>query len=119
MDLLPSVRNFHNSKLFFSKNELSKILSCYSIGVSKGSWKDYAIFFGNHEVSFCMFKHSLASPDCILTNQDCVSKISITPYKMVLSQTQIVGSKLKRHFSSDTIMQLKNKTAPMTSFLLS
>ena len=67
MDLLPSVRNFHNSKLFFSKNELSKILSCYSIGVSKGNWKDYAIFFGNHEVSFYMFKHSLANPDCILT----------------------------------------------------
>ena len=67
MDLLPSVRNFHNSKLFFSKNELSKILSCYSIGVSKGNWKDYAIFFGNHEVSFYMFKHSLAKPDCILT----------------------------------------------------
>ncbi|PKG40090.1 hypothetical protein CXF74_04545 [Psychromonas sp. Urea-02u-13] len=34
----------------------------------------------------------------------------------VLSQTQIVGSKLKRHFSSDTIMQLKKKTAPMTLF---
>jgi len=34
----------------------------------------------------------------------------------VLSQTQIVLSKLKRHFSSDTIMQLKNKTAPMESY---
>jgi len=40
MHLLPSVRKFHNSKLFFSKIELSKILSCYSLGVSKGNWKD-------------------------------------------------------------------------------
>ena len=77
MDLLPSVRNFHNSKLFFSKNELSKILSCYSIGVSKGNWKDYAIFFGNREVSFCMFKHSLGTPDCILTKTTKYKKNSI------------------------------------------
>ena len=40
MHLLPSVRKFHNSKLFFSKIELSKILSCYSLGFSKGNWKD-------------------------------------------------------------------------------
>jgi hypothetical protein len=69
MNVLSSARNFHNSKLFFSKNELSKILNCYSIGVSKGKWKDYAIFFGIKEVSFYMFKHSLASPDCILTKK--------------------------------------------------
>lgn len=39
--------------------------------------------------------------------------------ELVLSKTQILRSKLKRYFPSDTIMQLKNKTAPMTSFLLS
>ena len=70
MHLLPSVRKFHNSKLFFSKIELSKILSCYSLGVSKGNWKDYAIIFGKQEASFYMFKHSLASPDCILTKSN-------------------------------------------------
>lgn len=69
MTLLSSVVNLHNSKLFFSKNELSKILDCYSTGVSKGSWKDYAIFFGKQEASFYMFKHSLASPYCILTKK--------------------------------------------------
>ena len=67
MNLLSPVRTFHNSKLFFSKNELTKILSCYSTGVSKGKWKDYAILFKKHEASFYMFKHSLANPDCILT----------------------------------------------------
>jgi hypothetical protein len=67
MHLLPPVLNFHNSKLFFSKTELSKILNCYAIGVSRGNWKDYAIYFSKKEASFYMFKHSLASPDCTLT----------------------------------------------------
>ena len=59
-------KTFNNSKLFFSKNELSKILSCYSLGVSRGNWKDYAINFHYIEAVFFMFKHSLASPYCIL-----------------------------------------------------
>ena len=67
MNLISSVRKFHNSKLFFSKNELSKILLCYAIGVSKGSWKDYAMIFNKQEAIFYMFKHSMSSPDCILT----------------------------------------------------
>ena len=104
MDLLPSVRNFHNSKLFFSKNELSKILSCYSIGVSKGSWKDYAIFFGNHEVSFYMFKHSLASPDCILT-KTTKSKRNNIIYNL------IIRNKNKTGFSQidDLLVRLKRR----------
>ena len=77
MSLLPSVRNFHNSKLFFSKYELSKILTCYSLGVSKGSWKDYAIHFSKKEASFFMYKHSLASPDCILTKTTKLKKNNI------------------------------------------
>lgn len=64
---LSSVRNFHNSKFFFSKIELSKILSCYSLGVARGNWKDYAITFTKNEAIFYMFKSSLTYPDCILT----------------------------------------------------
>jgi hypothetical protein len=67
MNLITSRSKFNNSKLFFSKIELSKILDCYALGVSRGSWKDYAIFFSQQEASFFMFKHSLASPDCTLT----------------------------------------------------
>jgi hypothetical protein len=67
VNLISSVRKFHNSKLFFSKTELSKILSCYAIGVSKGNWKDYAMAFSRQEATFYMFKHSMTSPDCILT----------------------------------------------------
>ena len=67
MNLLSSVKVINNSKLFFSSVELSKILACYSLGVSRGSWKDYSIYFGVKEAVFCMYKHSYASPDCILT----------------------------------------------------
>ena len=67
MNLLTSAFKYHNSKFFFSKYELTKILNCYSLGVSKGQWRDYAIFYGKKETSFYMFKHSLASPDYTLT----------------------------------------------------
>ena len=43
---------FNNSKLFFSSSELNKILLCYSVGVSKGKWKDYAINFDKNEANF-------------------------------------------------------------------
>ena len=91
MHLLPSVRKFHNSKLFFSKIELSKILSCYSLGVSKGNWKDYAIFFGKQEASFYMFKHSLASPDCILTKiTKTLMMLFITLYYIFLKTADMI-----------------------------
>ena len=67
MNSLSSVKSFHNSKLFFSKSELTKILSCYSLGVSTGKWKDYSINFKRNEANFLIYKHSLASPDYILT----------------------------------------------------
>ena len=67
MNLLSSVKKINNSKLFFSSTELSKILACYSLGVSRGNWKDYSIYFGIKEAIFCMYKHPYAPPDCILT----------------------------------------------------
>jgi len=70
----------NNSKLFFSKNELSKILSCYSLGVSKGAWKDYAINSNKHEANFFIFKHSYALPDCVLTKSKKIKKNKILFY---------------------------------------
>tara|TARA_Y100001960_G_C14243556_1_gene619451 strand:+ start:68 stop:397 length:330 start_codon:yes stop_codon:yes gene_type:complete len=66
MSLLPSTIASNNHKLYFSKSELKKILNCYSLGVSKGSWKDYAINFYSNEAIFSIYKHSWALPDCIL-----------------------------------------------------
>ena len=56
----------NNHKLYFSKIELTKILNCYSIGVSNGNWKDYALNFNTNEAIFSIYKHTLASPECIL-----------------------------------------------------
>tara|TARA_Y100001970_G_C14135077_1_gene803827 strand:- start:888 stop:1214 length:327 start_codon:yes stop_codon:yes gene_type:complete len=74
----------NNHKLFFSKSEISKILNCYSIGVSKGNWKDYALNFNSNEAIFCFFKHSLASPDCILIKYKEKKKKRII-YKLSIS----------------------------------
>ena len=61
-----STSTLNNHKLYFSKSELSKILNCYSAGVSNGNWKDYALNFYNNEAIFSFYKHTLASPDCVL-----------------------------------------------------
>ena len=80
MNLVASRSNINNSKLYFSKSELSKILNCYSLGVSKGNWKDYAIYFGKKEATFYMYKHSLSSPDCIITKSKKNKKKAIIYY---------------------------------------
>ena len=66
MDSVSSTSISNNHKLYFSKSELSKILNCYSIGVSNGNWKDYALNFKSNEAIFSFFKHTHASPDCVL-----------------------------------------------------
>ena len=66
MRSVSSSSSSNNHKLYFSKTELSKILNCYSIGVSNGNWKDYALNFNKNEAIFSFYKHTLASPECIL-----------------------------------------------------
>tara|TARA_B100000674_G_scaffold5879_1_gene4738 strand:+ start:5485 stop:5814 length:330 start_codon:yes stop_codon:yes gene_type:complete len=66
MSLLSSSSASNNHNLYFSKEELSKILNLYSKGVSSGNWKDYAIDFNKNNAFFYIFKHTLASPECTL-----------------------------------------------------
>ena len=66
MSLVSSSSSSNNHNLYFSKNELSKILNIYSKGVSNGEWKDYAIDFSKNNAFFYIFKHTLAGPECIL-----------------------------------------------------
>ena len=66
MSSLSSTAISNNHKLYFSRSELSKILNCYSLGVSNGNWKDYALNFKTNEAIFSFYKHTLASPDCVL-----------------------------------------------------
>ncbi len=66
MGLVTSSASTNNHNLYFSKDELTKILNLYSKGVSSGEWKDYAIDFSKNNAFFYIFKHSLATPECIL-----------------------------------------------------
>ena len=66
MSLVTSSLKSNNHNLYFSKDELSKILNLYSKGVSRGQWKDYALKFNKHNAFFYIFKHTLASPECVL-----------------------------------------------------
>ena len=51
-----------NSKLYFTKKELTRILEYYSFGVSKGEWKDYAIDFSHTEAYFHFYRNSSEKP---------------------------------------------------------
>ena len=66
MGLVTSSASTNNHNLYFSKDELAKILNLYSKGVSSGEWKDYAINFNKNNAFFYIFKHSFAAPECIL-----------------------------------------------------
>ena len=43
-------------EIFFSKRELGQILSAYSVGVIKGSWRDYAIDRHGDVATFSIFR---------------------------------------------------------------
>jgi len=49
-------------KVFFSKSELTSILSLYSKQVSKGLWKDYALDNQNETAIFSVFRHTHDKP---------------------------------------------------------
>jgi len=104
MNLLTSVKIFNNSKLYFSNNELSKIFACYFLGVARGSWKDYAITFEKQEASFYMYKHSLGTPDCVLTKSKKLKK-NIILYNLKIANIK----KYKYSKIDDLIATLRRK----------
>ena len=86
MSLLTSRFNSNNHNLYFSKKELTKILNLYSSGVSSGSWKDYAMDFEKNNAFFYFFKHSNATPECIVNKS--VEKKKIVLYKLKTSRNE-------------------------------
>jgi hypothetical protein len=52
----------HKNIIFFSKLELTSILSLYSKQVSKGFWKDYAMDSQNETAIFSIFRHKHDKP---------------------------------------------------------
>ncbi len=49
-------------KIYFTKKELSIILSAYSMNVSNGFWKDYAIDNIHQNAIFSIYKHTNEAP---------------------------------------------------------
>ena len=45
-------------RVFFDRQELRKILALYSIRVSRGEWRDYAIDVRDNFAAFSVFRHS-------------------------------------------------------------
>ena len=104
MNLVTPRSYINNSKLYFSKSELTKILNCYAIGVSKGNWKDYAIDFNKNEANFLIYKHSWASPDCVL------SKLKERKRKKITYKLSISNRKYKNFSNIDELISsLKRK----------
>jgi hypothetical protein len=61
-NVLKSGNNNHKKTIFFSKLELTSILSLYSKQVSKGFWKDYALDTQNGTAIFSIFRHTHDKP---------------------------------------------------------
>ena len=56
------IKGIEKKNVFFSKIELTSILSLYSKQVSKGYWKDYALDSKIDNAIFSVFKHSQDKP---------------------------------------------------------
>jgi hypothetical protein len=54
-------KNFKN-EIFFNKKELGEILNIYGSMVSKGEWKDYAIFINKNIVGFDIYRKATEKP---------------------------------------------------------
>ena len=98
MASLSSTLVSNNHKFYFSKTELSKILNCYASGVSNGNWKDYALNFNSNEAIFSFYKHTLASPECIL------KKLKEKKKKGIFYQLSINNKKNNKYQHIDQII---------------
>lgn len=54
-------KNFKD-EIFFNKKELGEILNIYGSMVSKGEWKDYAIFIKKNIVGFDIYRKATEKP---------------------------------------------------------
>ncbi|MEK9680454.1 MAG: DUF2794 domain-containing protein [Pelagibacteraceae bacterium] len=54
-------KNFKD-EIFFNKKELGEILNIYGSMVSKGIWKDYAIFINKNIVGFDIYRKATEKP---------------------------------------------------------
>ena len=111
MGLVTSSASTNNHNLYFSKDELAKILNLYSKGVSSGEWKDYALNFNTNEAIFLIYKHTLASPECIL------KKYKEKKKKRTLFQVSINNKKSSKYENIDQLIaSIKRSQLSIISF---
>ncbi len=60
--LFPDLRAPARGRVTFSRAELSRILDIYSMRVSAGEWRDYAIDHVSGLAVFSIFRHTLERP---------------------------------------------------------
>jgi hypothetical protein len=53
-------------RVYFTRAELSQLLSLYSRRVADGVWKDYAIDHAVGVAAFSAFRHSYDRPACVI-----------------------------------------------------
>ena len=51
---------------YFSRTELSSLLSAYSLRVAVGDWRDYALDHSPQAAMFSIFKHAYESPMLVI-----------------------------------------------------
>ena len=56
----------HKKLYYFSRNELSIILSTYSVKVASGEWRDYALDNSYDAALFSIYKHAHETPVLII-----------------------------------------------------
>ena len=65
MTKLSHIRKF-KKPYYFSRKELSIILSTYSAKVARGEWRDYALDNSLETASFSIYKHAHETPVLII-----------------------------------------------------
>ena len=61
-------------QLYFSRVELSTILSAYSARVATGEWRDYALDYQNGVAMFSIFRHTFETPMFVIEKRQRLHK---------------------------------------------
>ena len=83
-------KNNNDKKTFFSKLELTSILSLYSKQVSRGFWKDYALDTQNETAIFSIFRHTHDKPIYQIIKKRIKGQKNINEF-YILKDTELIS----------------------------
>src|SRR6056300_1746742 len=95
----PISKNYEKKIIFFSKLELTSILSLYSRQVAKGLWKDYALDNQNGTAIFSIFRHTHDKPIYRITKKRLKGLKNINEF-YILKDSELISK------STDLLMIL-------------